>query len=108
MQRRLLPQPKDLLLVPVLHALPQLEIKPPQQQRENEPHLEEREVAADAVAAPVREGLVRVAAVGVEGRGGGGVFGGEPARGVEGCGGVEVEGRVVGCELVDADAGLWV
>ena len=103
-QRELLPHHENLLLLPPPPGVHLLEIKLPEQIRQDQPHLQVREVAAEAVAGPEGEG--------VEGGPWGAGFGrlvgrGEPAVRVEFGGGVgEVEGGVVGGVAGAGDEGL--
>lgn len=95
-QRRLVPKHADLLISPVSTLGPQFHVEVPDQACDDEPHFVERQVPPDAVAGTEAEGLVRVAAVVEEGRGGvsGGL--GEPALGQELGGSVPVAGGVEG------------
>jgi hypothetical protein len=80
----------------------------PQQQSDNQAHLQERQIPADAITPTVRERLVDIAAVVVERRRGVVVFLWQPTLRAERKRVVEVEGGVVCGELVNTDMGLAV
>lgn len=66
-QRRLLPKPEDLLLMPVTTFLVQRQIKVPQQSRHNEAHLVVRQIPPNAISRAETKRPVDVSAVVVEG-----------------------------------------
>lgn len=95
-QRRLLPQRIRLLLIPLPALLAKLQIKVPENSRQNQAHFVVRQVLADAVPRTIREWLQHVSFIIVEWRRRIVHFFREPTLGNESVWFVEVKRRGVG------------